>query len=52
MPHMAPIMWTMIMLMNFLLILTMTSIIYFNTWTMAPKFKMSEKMMMKITWAW
>nr|YP_009716211.1 ATP synthase F0 subunit 8 [Vulcanolepas fijiensis]QGL53228.1 ATP synthase F0 subunit 8 [Vulcanolepas fijiensis] len=52
MPHMAPIMWALIMLMNLLLILILTSIIYFNTLTSAPKFISTSKILTKNTWMW
>nr|WNV63770.1 ATP synthase F0 subunit 8 [Vulcanolepas fijiensis] len=52
MPHMAPIMWALIMLMNFLLILILTSIIYFNNLTLAPKFISTSKIPTKIHWMW
>nr|YP_010490477.1 ATP synthase F0 subunit 8 [Neoverruca intermedia]UWM12963.1 ATP synthase F0 subunit 8 [Neoverruca intermedia] len=52
MPHMAPMMWALIMMMNFSLILILTSMIYFNIISMTPNLKISSKKISKIIWTW
>nr|YP_009050179.1 ATP synthase F0 subunit 8 [Megabalanus ajax]AGZ19740.1 ATP synthase F0 subunit 8 [Megabalanus ajax] len=52
MPHMAPIMWALIMFMTFNMILIMLTMIYFNNSPIAPESKKVTKKLFSSNWLW
>nr|YP_010022223.1 ATP synthase F0 subunit 8 [Fistulobalanus albicostatus]QOL12326.1 ATP synthase F0 subunit 8 [Fistulobalanus albicostatus] len=52
MPHMAPIMWALIMLMTFSMILILLSMVYFSASPLTPKSEKTSKKMFFFNWLW
>nr|YP_009128941.1 ATP synthase F0 subunit 8 [Chthamalus antennatus]AJT48115.1 ATP synthase F0 subunit 8 [Chthamalus antennatus] len=52
MPHMSPIMWSVIMLMTFSCILILLSMIYFNNSPIIPESSKLEKDSNSKNWMW
>nr|YP_009537171.1 ATP synthase F0 subunit 8 [Semibalanus balanoides]AYJ83651.1 ATP synthase F0 subunit 8 [Semibalanus balanoides]AYJ83664.1 ATP synthase F0 subunit 8 [Semibalanus balanoides]AYJ83677.1 ATP synthase F0 subunit 8 [Semibalanus balanoides]QNS22929.1 ATP synthase F0 subunit 8 [Semibalanus balanoides] len=52
MPHMAPIMWALIMLMTFSMILILLSMIYFTSSPLTPDSQKVSKKIYSSSWAW
>nr|QLM02024.1 ATP synthase subunit 8 [Capitulum mitella]QYF07878.1 ATP synthase F0 subunit 8 [Capitulum mitella]UZN44113.1 ATP synthase F0 subunit 8 [Capitulum mitella] len=52
MPHMAPIMWAFIMIITFVLILIMTSMLFFNNSPLTPSSLPVSKESSKMIWSW
>nr|YP_010944277.1 ATP synthase F0 subunit 8 [Perforatus perforatus]WLW42153.1 ATP synthase F0 subunit 8 [Perforatus perforatus] len=52
MPHMAPIMWALIMFMTFLMILILLTMIYFGNSPITPESKKVSKKFFSTNWSW
>nr|YP_009459962.1 ATP synthase F0 subunit 8 [Eochionelasmus ohtai]AUT77224.1 ATP synthase F0 subunit 8 [Eochionelasmus ohtai] len=52
MPHMSPIMWSVIMIMSFLLIILLLTMIYFNICLEAPSTEKKGQETPINKWAW
>nr|YP_010132847.1 ATP synthase F0 subunit 8 [Balanus trigonus]QWC93322.1 ATP synthase F0 subunit 8 [Balanus trigonus] len=52
MPHMAPIMWAVIMFMTFTLILVLLTMIYFGNSPITPESKKISKESFSSNWLW
>nr|QXU60439.1 ATP synthase F0 subunit 8 [Acasta sulcata] len=52
MPHMAPIMWALIMFMTFLMILTLLTMIYFGNSPIIPESSKVYKKTFSSNWLW
>nr|YP_010577107.1 ATP synthase F0 subunit 8 [Megabalanus coccopoma]UZN92553.1 ATP synthase F0 subunit 8 [Megabalanus coccopoma] len=52
MPHMAPIMWALIMFMTFSMILIMLTMIYFGSSPVTPEWKKIAKQSYSSSWPW
>ena len=51
-PHIAPIIWALIMFLSFLIILILISIIYFGTSPLTPESKKITKRSFYSNWLW
>nr|QTF87976.1 ATP synthase F0 subunit 8 [Balanus trigonus] len=52
MPHMAPIMWALIMFMTFSMILILLSMTYFGNSPLTPESKKISKKSISSNWLW
>nr|YP_009123710.1 ATP synthase F0 subunit 8 [Lepas anserifera]AJN90584.1 ATP synthase F0 subunit 8 [Lepas anserifera] len=52
MPHMAPIMWTLILMMSVSLVVVMASMVFFSYTMSSPSIKSKDLEVMKVNWKW
>nr|YP_010341081.1 ATP synthase F0 subunit 8 [Lepas anatifera]UNZ93955.1 ATP synthase F0 subunit 8 [Lepas anatifera] len=52
MPHMSPIMWSLILILSLILVLTLTSMVYFNFHVLSPSSTKKDKEILKVNWKW
>nr|YP_009227917.1 ATP synthase F0 subunit 8 [Tetraclitella divisa]AII19590.1 ATP synthase F0 subunit 8 [Tetraclitella divisa] len=52
MPHMSPIMWSLIMMMTFILLMTLLSMTYFSSTPNIPELKKKHMKKIYSLWLW